>query len=377
VRRVLDGVPKIAFYEQRPLCPEDLCLPSVMRSLAGFLKDPLIVCGRRHAGSCATKVPCAYSFFAGVTGAAFFLSWKEGWRADNVAASYMDADPAAMERRAFEALGYGFERVDPSGADRGATLRRRIVESIDTGMPVISYGLFGPPEPGLVTGYDAGGDVLVGWNFFQNMDGGCQKEPTGQYRKADWEKDIAAIVVIGEKRERPGIPVLFRGAVERAVRILRTTSVADGPDAPEGYRGRRHGPAGFDAWAGSLGHDADFDGADEATLRQRHFAHDNCVGTLAEARWYGNRFLVDMTGFTDAGVHRDAVEGLLAAAALFAGEHSLMWKVWDRAGGIGNPEAWRRFAEPGVRRSIAPLILEARDKDMAAARALESALAAM
>lgn len=34
--------------------------------------------------------------------------------------------------------------------------------------PVIAIGVVGPPEPCIVAGYDKGGEVLIGWSFFQD-----------------------------------------------------------------------------------------------------------------------------------------------------------------------------------------------------------------
>ncbi len=79
-------------------------------------------------------------------------------------------------------------------------------------------------------------------------------------------------------------------------------------------------------------------------------------GTVAEARWYGSQFLVGMSEGVDNTIHRDAIEDLYHAAALYAGDHSLMWQLWDLAGGIYNPDAWKQFSDPGLRRRMIPII---------------------
>jgi len=63
------------------------------------------------------------------------------------------------------------------------------------------------------------------------------------------------------------------------------------------------------------------------------------------------------------------------AAALYAGEHDLMWKVWDLAGGNGNPQAHTFMPDPAIRRQMADLVLQARQKDVEAANCIEQALA--
>ncbi len=55
--------------------------------------------------------------------------------------------------------------------------------------------------------------------------------------------------------------------------------------------------------------------------------------------------------------------------------HDLMWKLWDLAGGNGNPDAFRKFADPAVPRQMVPIIREAREKDAQAAAHIERALA--
>ena len=103
-RLVLEGVPRIHFYEGGPRCPEDVCLPSVLRAYLEYLGDDDLGCKHCLAVNPSCKVYCSYSFFMGVTGAAAFLSWKKGWHGDNVAIFYMSPDPAAPERRAFAAM---------------------------------------------------------------------------------------------------------------------------------------------------------------------------------------------------------------------------------------------------------------------------------
>jgi hypothetical protein len=306
-----------------------------------------------------------------VAGAAFFLSWKDGWHGDNSAVFYLDAYTATMEKRAFKALGYSYELLTPSQHDQ---FLPRIVESLQCGMPVISYGIIGPPEPGLITGYDENGDVILGWNFFQNFDPGIEKEPSGYYRKRDWAKDVHSLLIIGKKGARPSLKVTYREALAQGLKVSHTPMVRPEVDAPESYKQRHNGLTAYTVWAEHLQRDDDFPVGDEAVLKQRHQVHNDAVGTVAEARWYGSQFLIGMTLEGDAHIHNGAIEDLYHAAALYAGEHGLMWELWDLAGGISNPEAWKQFADPAVRRKMVPIILDARRKDAEAADHLERVL---
>jgi len=377
-RVVLEGVPKIGFYDGGPRCPEDIPLSSVLRALTEYLGEKDYGCRHCLAKNPNCKTNCSYAFFLGVTGAAFYLSWKEGWHGDNVAAFYLAEDAAAMEKNAFQAIGYQFEWVvQEPNRDNGAAFRQRVVESTRRGMPVIGYGIVGPPEPGIITGYDEDGDVLIGWSFFQNMpefSAGIEFEPSGYLRKRDWAKDTHSLLIIGEKQPKPSLKETYRAAIEFALKVTRTPMVRPEADAPEWYRKRHNGLAAYAAWAEHLLRDEDFSADDEATLRAHHQVHNDAVGMVAEARWYGSQFLVGMTDHVDTHVHRDMIEDLLHAAALYAGEHELMWKVWDLAGGIGNPEAYRKMTDPAVRRQMAQVVLQARDKDAQAAEHIERAL---
>jgi hypothetical protein len=385
-RFVLEGVPRVHFYERGTRCPEDIILPSVMRAILEFLGEKDYGCKHCLAQNPDCKILCTYAFLVGVSGAASFLSWKEGWHGDNVALFYMSDDPGAPERHIFEAIGYAYEGVGKDqGRDDEALFRQRIVESVRRGMPVLGYGLIGPPEPAIITGYDEDGDVLLGWSFFQGFpefSTGVEFEPaeeghpTGYFRKRDWFKDTHSLLVIGEKREKPPLDETCRKALEWMLVVTRTPMVRPEPDAPEWYRNRHNGLAAYDAWIAHLLRDEDFLADDEATLRARHRIHDDAVGTVAEARWYGSIFLAQLVeGFVAGPGKHGRQEDILHAAACYAAQHDLMWEVWELAGGIGNPEAYRKLAYPAIRRAMADIILQARDKDAQAAEHIERALA--
>jgi hypothetical protein len=373
-RLVLEGVPRIQFYEGGPRCPEDVCLPSVMRAYLEYLGDADLGCKHCLASNPSCKVFCSYSFFMGITGAAAFLSWKKGWHGDNVAIFYMSADPAAPERRAFAAIGYAHEWLEKSpGEDNEAIFRQRLLESLQKGRPVIGYGIIGPPEPCLIAGFDEGGDVLIGWSFFQKFPDfnlGVEFEPSGCFRKHDWYKDTACLLFVGEKGDRPPLAESYRKALNWLLQVARTPQVRPEPDAPAWYQERANGLAAYTAWAEHLLDDEAFPAADEGILRQHHSIHNDAVGNLAEVRWYGSQFLLEAINF----LPYQMAEDLLHAAALYAGEHDLMWKVWDLAGGNGSPQAHTFMPDPLIRRQMADLVLQARQKDAEAANYVAQAL---
>lgn len=383
-RLVLEGVPKVAFYQGGPRCPEDLILPSVMRSILEFLGgsgtgDRVYGCKHSLARNPDCKILCTYAFLVGVSGVASYLSWKDGWHDDNVAPFYMSADPAAPERHVFDAIGYAHEWVTKeqdgdSGPSKGRDrFLERIVESLQRGKPVLGYGVIGPPEPAIITGYDEGGDVLIGWSFFQNAATEC--EPSGYFRQRNWFEDTMCLLIIGEKQDKPALRDTYRAALRWMLQVTRTPMVRPEPDAPAWYQQRHNGLAAYEAWAEHLRRDDAWPSGDEAVLRAHHQVHDQVVGMVAEARWYGSVFLAQVVEGFEAGPRRQGRQAeLLHAAACYAAEHDLMWEVWDLAGGIGNSEAYRAMADPAVRRQIASVILQARDQDTQAAQHIERVL---
>jgi len=280
----------------------------------------------------------------------------------------MSGDRTAPFRRAFDAAGYGCDVILKT-PDNEAELRECIIKSIgENRRPVKAIGVVGPPERCIITGYDDGGDMLIGCNFFQNepwANPGVEFEPSGYFRKGDWFKDTEGIVLFGERRGRPRWACLARSALEWALKVMRTPRV-------DAYGGRRANDlAAFDAWAAALQRDEEFRSGDMPVLRERHGVHDDAVGMVAEARWYGSLFLSQVAHHMP-----EIAEPLHTAAGCFAAEHDLMWKIWGLGGGNGRSDTQvLKLGDPAVRRDIAGVIAQARARDAEATACFEAALA--
>ena len=374
-RVVLDGVPRVGFHfdtqeheDSRMRCPEDVPFPSCLRACLEYLDDGL-GCRSIAQYNPQWKLGCGYAYLLGVTGVAFKLTWADGWHPDNAASWLIGTEPGEIFRRGFAAVGYEYETLRHSdlregGEDNDASARRRIIESIrDRGRPVIAHGVIGPPEECIVTGYDEGGDVLIGWSFFQgSSDGnsGVEFEPNGMFRKRNWFADTWSLILIGDKGEQPDRKQVYRAAFEWALDVMRT---------PQRF-GRHNGLAAYDAWAEHLLRDEDFATDDIAVLRDRFMVHNDAVGCVAEGRWYASLFLAQAA--LDSGLKAPE---LYAAASCCAAEHDLMWQVWGLAGGLGfDEDKIRKLADPDVRRQMVPVIHQARDKDAEAADQIARAL---
>lgn len=372
VSRVLDGIVRIGFYDGRGN-PEDNMLPSVMRTLLEYLGDD---CGLPGMGA-EPKTRWQWSACAlmhGVSGMAFRFAWADyGMEVRTLGPRLL-----SMYRHVLEAAGCSHEMVlkpdFASGLDVHGLVstdedefRRRIVESIrDRGMPVIGLRMFGPPEPGVIAGYEGDADVILGWDHFQSMDEAradprVGTEPSGMFRKRDWFRDIGGIVVLTGRSSRPPAERVYREALVRALRDMGNQGTAERP----------LGPTAFGAWIDALLDDAFYRKADAATLHGRHRAHHETVGELAERRAYGEEFLLQA-----AEALPTARRDLEQAACCFITIHDMCWRLWQT---VGN---WRdyapfdaRFADPAVRRELASLVALLSDLDLRAARHVRAALA--
>ena len=316
---VLEGVPRVTFQAESGRDAETNPFPSCLRACLEYLGDHLGYREFNWQGS-MWRQSLTYVHLMGATGAAFRLSWRPGWHLDNVDIVHMSDDPLAPFDRAFEAVGYEYEFLFPQeGRD---TWKARIVQSIsDKGCPVLGFGVVGPPECCLITGYDAWGEVLIGWNFFQDFPefgAGLEIEPSGYFRKQDWFKDTRSALVIGEKIERPPLGEIYRKALRWALKVVRIpqTTIYDG--------NRHNGLAAYSTWAEHLSHDHEFSTEDMGLLRERYMVHNDAVGLVAEGRMYGASFLRQIAD------REPAMAGdLLAAAACYEAEHDLMWEIWS------------------------------------------------
>lgn len=360
-RRVLEAVPPVGFYpdmrrREPDRAPEDFIFPSCMRAVMQHLGRPQF----------------DYIHFMGVTGAMSFLNWKPGWHGDNPAIYYMAtlAEHVKLFDQAYDSA--GLERAsamlrESNDAIDEPAARRVVIQAIDAGFPLLAHGVVGPPETSIICGYDEGGEVLIGWSFFQNGEAeaaGLAFEPNGMFRRRDWFGNTWDLTAITGLREPEDLKTVRRRSLAWAVEVARTTPT---------WGDRHNGLAAYDAWAEHLLRDDDIDaqGTPPAGTKDRPFdVHDDAVGTVAEGRWYGGRYLARV-----AGEEPKMAAHLYQAAACYAGEHDLMWKVWGCVGGHGrSTEHIQRFADAAVRRRIAECVLEARRLDEKAIEHIEAAL---
>lgn len=325
---VLEGVPRIGYDIH--LCP----FPGALYACLKYLGDP-----------------CDYDYIMGVSGAAFRRFWNRD-DGGNVDLSYLGDDPF---RRAFDALGYEYRTI-PAEKE---TMIKAIKESIRQGKPAISFGIIGPPEAGIVAGYDREGEVLYGWSCFQD-------KKDRYYEKTEWFETMdknagKGLIVIGRRKPtRPHDRDVLAASLEYAIDLAQRPRRAGRPEHVSGL-------AAYDAWADALEVDADYPPNDQKVLATRAMVHMDQV-TMLEERHSAAKFLKRM-----AEAASDVAEQLHAAATLYdeaANEAARLWRL----GHWSEPEAQKAIADAGNRREFAKHIRAARRKEAQAVEHLERAL---
>jgi RNA polymerase sigma factor (sigma-70 family) len=371
VRNVLEGVPQVSFALHKGAkadglqrCPECFPFPSCLRSCLEFMGGSYGYKVIEQHGS-RWRLDNAYTYLMGVTGIAFKMTWKEGWYLGNPGLSNLTDDLDRPYGQAFEAIGHAYELLHKKDSTE-PEFRDRIVESIrEKRHPVIARGVVGPPEECMIVGFDRGGEVLIGWSYFQSVpefNEGVEFEPSGYFRKKGWFADTESIALIGGKIKRPPAQEIYIKALRWALEVSRTPRV----------RGDFHsGHAAYDAWAEALGRDEELVAENMPVLRINYHVHEDAVGTTAEGRWYGAQFLKQMAEEVP-----ELSESLLAAAKCYEDEHDLMWKIWGFTGGPErSDEGALKLADPKTRARIIPIIGGARKLDEEACTHIEKALA--
>lgn len=223
--------------------------------------------------------------------------------------------------------------------------------------------MLGPPEECIVAGFDEKGDVLIGWSFFQSprkFTEDIEFEASGYFRKRNWLKDTLCLILLGDKKERPALPGIYRDSIQWALKVIRTKRIYD----------RYNGIAAYEAIAEEIQQDEQFLGKKVKELHQSYLVLQDALGPIGEGRWYAHNFINKVIEDVDC-----PKQELAGAARCFNDEHSLMWKMWDLVGGPGTSvKKAKMFADKNIRKKTAQLILKARDKNSQASDYLENAL---
>ncbi|MEA4883169.1 MAG: AraC family transcriptional regulator [Clostridia bacterium] len=359
---VLYGVPQVSYFSTENECTP---FPSVLKACLGFMGQPT-----------------TYHHLMAITGAAFRLLWNsEYWDGGNVDILGIRLDATEPLRRAMDSVGRDYTllcKTEHTALPRGGrgdsgqvrtgdkpAFVELIKREIDAGRPVIGFGIIGPPEACIITGYRNGGETLLGWNFFQEMPefaAGIEREPCGYFVREGWYEhpDTIAILALGEQKDEPLDKDLLVDTLTYALEIMET------PKAHE----RTAGFAAYGAWAHDLLRESEFPkGAPLPMLMERLMCQADGVTMIGE-RWQAFRFMEEQAVLSPT-----AKIELEEAAQLFRQESRLALQMGEAIGGIrmGEKQALT-LAKREIREALVHLIQQARELDMRAAEHMKRAL---
>lgn len=371
-KKVIEGICRIGFQPVENMAPENIPFASIMRLCVEHLGEDY---GFEIISEANLRVNNAYTFFMGVSGAAFRFFWNwnprtdEGGRVDSI---FLQDNPTNQISRALEAAGYDYELIFNSSnigkfiANKDyfkdkSYIQGKIVESIKaSNKPVLGLGIVGPTEWSIITGYDEEGEVLIGWSYFQETaDKSLEFEPCGYFRKRGWYDDTAGIVIVGEKREKPLPDYIYAKALKYGIEMMGRHDVNS---IPTGFNA-------YIAWSKDILNDEYFPMDNKSILQSRYLVQEVTCLELAERRWYGSKFLEKvMRDFSKA------AEELKPAIKCLQEEHDMMWSILELTGGFMNPDAYINFSKRDIRIRISEIILKALDKEREAAECLTKAI---
>jgi hypothetical protein len=242
--------------------------------------------------------------------------------------------------------------------------------------PLVCF-LYSPDAPvvdaALLTGFESGGEVILGQSPYQDAPKDGSTSPSS-FRLADWERDVVAIVGLGE--ETPLTPKLHPcyTAIENALRYSKSHT-----------RGAKHyGLSAYDAWERALLDEDSIASADDHVVSRRLLYHSSVAGNIACQKAF-----TAFPDYWDSVPSMGVISGLLQRAV--AGPqivHGLMWDVWHVVGGYwkgakagdaeyrmrwDNDEEVRRFRDRAVREQAVQVIRRARRTDKQALAELREA----
>ena len=155
-----------------------------------------------------------YEWLMGVSGAAFSATIDAAtW--DPLAAAPLDD---ATLSRAAQAVGAKPDVVGPPfDEEMKALVLDRVAEAVDAKLPPLVKGIAGPPEYGLIVGYDEDGPTFLARTFFDKTD---KPAKIGWDAFADAEHGLVAFLDRGPAPDRAA---LARGAVVQAVAAAKSS----------------------------------------------------------------------------------------------------------------------------------------------------------
>ena len=211
-------------------------------------------------------------------GMAFRLTWNEEcWDGGNVGDILTFDDPMKVFRCGLEALGCRYDFIGRTAATQKCEFLEFIKEKIDSGIPVISRGVIGPPEAGIITGYRDNGNTLLGWSVFQEYPefaAHVRLDEAGYYITDQWweNKCTNAVMSLGEIT---GERFTVKNIVKNAIEVMTPRKTGKYAKAGRAY----------DAWKSAILDENQFKkGRIDALMVERLMCQGDAMDCLADGR---------------------------------------------------------------------------------------------
>jgi len=330
---ILYGVPRVGWGTYGGSTPFPICL----KACADYLGEDV-----------------GYAYLMAATGAAFRLTWnEEEWDLGNVDIYHTFQENDEVYHLGAKVLGRKFELLGRNEKTTKEDFIQFIKKHIDQGYPCIAQGIIGPPEACLITGYRDNGNVLLGWNFFQDdpdFASQVKKDDCGYFICDDWweNTDTHSVMCLGDKCENG---VSEEEILSNALRAL------DG--RKEGSYCK--GISAYDAWANMLGDDNYFSEGDNfSVLFHKILCQNDAMNCLTDGRGSASEYFA-MRAEESSGEVKIKYQEL---AKLFAEVKKMVEQMWAFLGSWEDTDAMlANLADKEVRKTLCQYIEKAKELD--------------
>ena len=296
-----------------------------------------------------------YHYVMGTSGVAFRFTLNPGeWDFSNYSIRNITPDTYAPIRRAFTAAGYAYTLNEPGSFQDDAA---KIMDSIDQGIPVLAFRVVGPSDCCILTGYDQGGEVLLGWSTYQNIpdDHNFPHDVTGYFRKPGWHKYLPGYILIGAKVSRPPLRAVYLDALEWAVHLMRMPGMGRNVT---GLRALR-------TWADEMTQAKYFPAGDDTVIGQRY------VSTAINMTMLRDHCLAEPFVLQAAEEMPDTRPELTRVAECYGEVRHLRDGMDNLIADNFSERAMKAITEPEIRRAYADAILRIADAEEEAINQIE------
>lgn len=296
----------------------------------------------------------SYAYIMAVTGAAFRLTWnRETWDLCNIDIYHTLKESNDIYQYGAKALGREFaflERTEATTKEEFVTFMK---SHIAKGFPVIALGVIGPPEPCIVAGYESAGEVVMGWNFFQEdaeYSSNIRLMDNGYFQCDSWweNTDTQAVMCMGAIEGKP---------YSQKEIITMAAAVMEARDEGTYAKGLR----GYEAWKEMLLDETWFEnGTSFDSLFSKLLVQNDAMVCISDGRKWGAKYFEELSG-NYSGKERVICQDIanhFREVSRYATEMLSLIGDWS-----DTEHMLQRFGERKVREELAQLIDAAHAED--------------